>query len=82
MTEILPAITLNVVTDYIADQFPEGAGKYAFAYHITLTNMSDRSVKLLNRYWLITDADGKVTEVAGPGVVGKQPVRVSGSSFS
>ena len=27
----------------------------------------------MNRYWRITDAEGKVEEVEGPGVVGKQP---------
>jgi ApaG protein len=35
----------------------------------------------MNRYWRITDADGAIREVAGPGVVGKQPLIKPGASF-
>jgi ApaG protein len=35
----------------------------------------------LNRHWIITDANGHVEEVQGPGVVGKQPVLHPGENF-
>ena len=48
--------------------------RYTFAYTITISNAGDVSVQLLSRHWQITDADGKVQEVRGEGVVGEQPV--------
>ena len=36
---------------------------------------------MLNRHWIITDADGQTEEVRGPGVVGQQPVLLPGQSF-
>ena len=35
----------------------------------------------MNRYWRITNAEGRKEEVAGPGVVGKQPRILPGESF-
>ncbi len=49
-------------------------GKYVFAYRIRIQNLNDFPVQLLHRYWKITDSDGIVREVQGPGVIGKQPV--------
>ncbi|WJG10184.1 Co2+/Mg2+ efflux protein ApaG [Aliiglaciecola sp. LCG003] len=67
------SIAISVQTQYIQNEMlPEGE-QYAFAYKITITNNGDISAQLLNRYWLITDGDGKQTEVAGEGVVGQQP---------
>jgi ApaG protein len=36
---------------------------------------------LLSRYWLITDGNGKTSEVRGDGVVGKQPTIQPGENF-
>jgi ApaG protein len=38
-------------------------------------------VQLRSRYWQITDANGRVEEVRGAGVVGEQPVLDPGDSF-
>ena len=37
---------------------------------------------MLRRYWSITDANGKHTEVRGDGVVGEQPELEPGSSYT
>ncbi|NJD08509.1 MAG: Co2+/Mg2+ efflux protein ApaG, partial [Methylococcaceae bacterium] len=37
--------------------------------------------RLLGRHWIITDANGKVQEVHGEGVVGEQPHLEPGESF-
>jgi len=50
-------------------------------YTIRITNEGSRTVQLLNRHWIITDANGEVEEVRGPGVVGQQPVLKHGESF-
>ena len=55
--------------------------RFFFAYHITIQNESNSPAKLLSRYWNITDAEGNVEEVRGPGVVGYQPRLEQGQSF-
>ena len=52
-----------------------------FAYHITITNRSEQTVKLLTRHWIITDAEDKEQEVRGEGVIGQQPELRPGESF-
>ena len=82
MSEIDNAqIDINVVTDYIAEQSDPAVDRYVFAYTITINNSGEIPAKLLNRHWLITDANGKVQEVHGEGVVGEQPHLNPGEFF-
>ncbi|MGS2719713.1 Co2+/Mg2+ efflux protein ApaG [Paraglaciecola aestuariivivens] len=74
------AISIKVLTQYLDGRIPDKA-QFPFAYTITITNQGQQAVQLLNRYWLITDGDGKKTEVQGPGVVGEQPVIETGESY-
>jgi ApaG protein len=74
-------VPVEVETFYIAAQSDPSAERYVFAYTITIRNLSDQPIQLLNRYWLITDANGKQTEVSGEGVVGEQPSLMPGSSY-
>ena len=66
-------IDITVETRFIQEQSDASANRFVFAYTIHISNSGDADVQLLNRYWLITDANGKKTEVQGPGVVGEQP---------
>lgn len=81
MTDLSTEIEVLVQTQYLADRFPDGKNKYAFAYRVTILNHSCQTVTLRNRYWQITDADGERTEVAGSGVVGEQPILAAGKQF-
>ncbi|MCC2617816.1 Co2+/Mg2+ efflux protein ApaG [Aestuariibacter halophilus] len=74
-------IQIDVETQYLADRLPKEEDKFAFAYHIAIHNHGADAVTLLNRYWLITDGNGKKTEVKGPGVVGEQPTIKAGESY-
>jgi ApaG protein len=65
-------VNITVETQYLKNQIPD-KDKYAFAYKISIHNDGQHSVQLINRYWLITDGNGKKTEVQGPGVIGVQP---------
>ncbi|MFI3218950.1 MAG: Co2+/Mg2+ efflux protein ApaG [Methylococcales bacterium] len=75
----------NIVVDampfFIAEQSAPEKGRYVFAYTITITNEGVLPAKLLQRYWLITDANGKIQEVRGEGVIGEQPYLKPGESF-
>ncbi len=54
---------------------------FFFAYWITIKNQGAAPAQLLNRYWHITDADGRINEVRGEGVVGEKPLIKPGQSF-
>ena len=74
-------VPVEVETFYIAAQSDAAAQRYVFAYTITIRNHSTETIQLLRRYWLITDANGKQTEVSGDGVVGEQPQLAPGASY-
>ena len=65
-------VDISVQTQYLKNQVPD-KDKYVFAYKITVHNNGQQSLQLINRYWLITDGNGKKTEVEGAGVIGEQP---------
>ena len=68
-----PQIEIAVETRYIDEQSEPDSDRYVFAYTITISNPGKSGAKLLNRHWLITDANHSVEEVRGEGVVGEQP---------
>jgi ApaG protein len=74
-------ITVSAATRYLAEQSDEAAGRYAFAYTITLRNTGEVAAQLISRHWLITDAQGLVQEVRGLGVVGAQPLLHPGETY-
>jgi len=67
-------IEVQARTLYLADQSDEAAGRYVFAYTITIVNTGTIAAQLISRHWIITDANEHVQEVKGLGVVGEQPV--------
>ncbi len=74
-------IRIEVETKYIESQSEPDANRYVFSYTITIFNGGHLSAKLLTRHWIITDANGKVQEVRGEGVVGEQPELAPGESY-
>lgn len=74
-------IRVHVHARYSPERSAPGNSHWFFLYTITISNESDQQVQLLNRSWLILDAEGKTEEVHGPGVVGKQPILQPGQSF-
>ena len=47
--------------------------RYFWRYTVEIANLGDRPVTLMERHWRITDAEGRLQEVRGPGVIGEQP---------
>lgn len=74
-------VRVHVRSQYAAERSDPDRDFYFFTYTITITNTRPDSVQLLSRHWIITDANGKVEEVRGPGVVGQQPTLRPGTSF-
>jgi ApaG protein len=81
MSEVICDIRVQVSTNYVDDQSRPESGRYVFAYTITIANKGDVPVRLISRHWIITDANGKVQEVSGDGVVGEQPHLNPGEKF-
>ncbi|MFK5986561.1 MAG: Co2+/Mg2+ efflux protein ApaG [Pseudomonadota bacterium] len=75
-------IAINVTVQYIEEQSKPKNSHYVFAYTINILNRGTVEVKLLSRHWLITDAEGKVQEVRGPGVIGQHPELKPGEDFT
>ncbi len=66
---------------YIPEQSDPNGGRYIFAYTITIKNTGSVPAQLISRHWIITDANNKVQEVRGLGVVGEQPLLKPDESF-
>ncbi len=67
-------ITVTVRPVYLDGQSDMIAKKFVFAYFIRIENNSKEKVQLLRRHWHINHSSGRVEEVDGEGVVGKQPL--------
>ncbi|HET8941014.1 MAG TPA: Co2+/Mg2+ efflux protein ApaG [Rudaea sp.] len=75
------AFSIAVQTQFLAEQSMPDANRYVFSYTIQIANTGNVPARLLTRHWIITDANGRVEEVRGPGVVGEQPWLRPGEKF-
>jgi ApaG protein len=74
-------IEVKVVPRFMPDRSSPDNGYFFWAYTINLTNLGPETVQLKTRHWRITDAQGRLQEVRGEGVVGEQPVLKPGEKF-
>jgi ApaG protein len=73
--------SVQVRVRFVSEQSDPASDTYLFAYTIRVENTGSVAAQLLTRHWIITDGNGKVEEVRGPGVVGEQPRLAPGESF-
>jgi ApaG protein len=74
-------IRVDVETRFLDDKSTPRENRYVFAYTINIRNEGAQAARLVARHWIITDANGKVQEVRGDGVVGEQPWMRPGDNF-
>ncbi len=74
-------IDIEVETRYVESQSNPESRRYVFSYTITIRNDGLQAARLMKRHWIITDANGKIQEVKGDGVVGEQPHLNPGEAF-
>lgn len=74
-------ICVSVRSEYLSEPSSPSDQRYVFAYHIRIQNQGKRTVRLLTRHWIITNAEERVHEVRGDGVIGEQPVLAPGEFF-
>jgi ApaG protein len=75
-------IAITVDTRFMTDQSAPADDRYVFAYTITIANRGTLGARLLSRHWIITDGNGKVSEVRGDGVIGEQPWVRAGDDYA
>jgi ApaG protein len=66
-------VRVRVRSRHIPERSSPADKRWFYSYTVQIINESEVPVQLISRHWIITDADGHVEEVRGPGVVGEQP---------
>lgn len=79
-TAVTEGIRVTVEATYLPDRSSPDESTYAFAYTVTIANEDAPRAQLRRRHWVITDGNGHVEEVEGPGVVGEQPILERGEA--
>ncbi|WP_341820963.1 Co2+/Mg2+ efflux protein ApaG [Wolbachia endosymbiont (group A) of Myopa testacea] len=74
-------VEVTVLPIYIEEQSIPYENCYIWMYNVKIKNKSQSTIQLLSRHWQIIDYKGKINEIAGVGVIGKQPVIKSGEVF-
>jgi ApaG protein len=80
-TAVTEGIRVVVQSAYLAEESVPAAKRYAFAYTVRIMNEGAEAAQLRTRHWIITDGEGNVEEVRGPGVVGQKPHLEPGEHF-
>jgi ApaG protein len=79
--KVTRSIRVRVRPEYLEAQSAPDEGRFFWSYTVEIVNEGSETVQLRSRYWRITDANGRIEEVRGPGVVGQTPVISPGESF-
>lgn len=74
-------IQVTVTPSFLEEESSPEKGRYFWAYTVEIVNQGRQTVRLRSRYWHIRDGEGRVQEVRGDGVVGKQPLLRPGERF-
>lgn len=80
--QITQGIKISVKTNYQGSFIKNEFSQHAFSYTITIENQSKHTVQLISRKWQIKDSLNHPTEVEGEGIVGQQPILLSGEKHS
>jgi ApaG protein len=74
-------IQITVLPEFVPERSNADQATFFWAYTVEIANQGDKTVQLTARHWKITDGNGKLEEVQGPGVVGEQPILKPGETF-
>lgn len=80
-TAVTRNIQVTVLPEFLRERSNPEHGQFFWAYTIEISNHGEGDVQLTHRHWKITDGNGQLEEIRGPGVVGEQPILKPGDSF-
>ena len=55
---VTQGVRVSVRARFVPERSNPGDSEWIFAYTIEIANESEKTVQLLSRHWVITDADG------------------------
>ena len=76
------SIEVQASSEYVPTSSSPLAGRYVFAYTITISNKGGVAATLRNRAWLVKDGLENEQHVAGTGIIGLQPRIEPGEEFT
>jgi ApaG protein len=79
--EVTDGIQIDVEPNYMPEQSKPEQKQFVFSYTVTISNIGTQPAQLLKRNWIITNGDGQMRQVDGPGVIGEQPRILPGEGF-
>ncbi|MGE0740423.1 MAG: Co2+/Mg2+ efflux protein ApaG [Hyphomonadaceae bacterium] len=74
-------LVVRVEPLFLPEESAPNESRFVWSYTIEIENRGAEPVKLVSRFWRITDENGLTQEVRGEGVIGQQPVIGPGQSF-
>ncbi len=74
-------IEITVLPEFLPERSDDGERHYFWAYTVEIANQGAASIQVTDRHWKITDGQGRLEEVRGPGIVGEQPTLLPGEVF-
>lgn len=80
-TRVTRDIEITVHPEFLPERSDVEEGHWFWAYTVEIANQGLTSIQVTHRHWKITDANGHMEEVRGPGIVGEQPVLKPGEVF-
>lgn len=72
-------VTIHVV--FLKEQSRPEAHHYMWAYRVRIENLRNETVRLVRRYWKITDSLGRLHHIRGEGVIGQTPRLLASEHF-
>lgn len=81
-TEISEGVRITVRTHFFEGYSNIADSLYFFKYTITIENLKDQQIQLLNRYWHIFDTLNESRVIEGEGVVGDMPKLYPGETYN
>src|SRR6202043_3859777 len=79
--DVTRGIQIDVEPSFVPEESHPQEDYFFFAYKVRITNVGNEATQLMSRHWIITDGNGEIHEVEGPGVIGQQPRLAPGESF-
>ncbi len=80
-TTLNPHFQVSVQVSYNEKESHPDRPFYLFHYQVRIENKGAQAAQLISRHWIISDDQGPIEEVQGPGVVGLQPKIIPGQIF-
>lgn len=67
-------VRVGINIHFLEEESNSEIHEYVWAYQVRIENLSENTIQLISRTWVITDAQGQSQVAQGEGVMGEQPL--------